>query len=144
MMDIKKNLKRIVSRASVYFTFITAFYTLMVITVNVNEDQILLSAAQVLFNFLFSVLASVAQEILRIKAWHTALRVLSHYAILLFAFYTCFLLPAEMGGSQIFVGIVAFTALYAAIMGIGAWILARFRSKTEQNAEYVKQYEQRR
>ncbi len=143
-MNIKATVKRTVSRASVYFTLITAVYTLLVMLVNIGEDTILLSATQVLFHFIFSLLASVAWELFRIKQWHTALRVLIHFGILIFAFCTCFLLPLGIQGSGAFIGVVAFSALYGLVMGVGAAFAARFRKKAQKAEDYVNRFDQKR
>ncbi len=143
-MDIKASLKRILSRGSVYFTLLTAVYTLLTMLVNVSDGETLLSASQILFLFIFSALASVGWELFRLEAIHTALRVLIHYGILLFSFYVCLLLPADMRGSQIFIGVVAFTLVYAAVMGIRGLIRARFKANSEKAEDYVKQYDRRK
>ena len=143
-MDIKSTVKRALPRCSIYFTILTALYTLMVMIVNVSDSETLLSANQILFLFVFSVLASVAWELFCLEKLHTVLRVLLHYGILLFSFYACFLLPAGMGGSQVFIGIVGFSLLYAIVMGLRALIRARFRANTEKATAYEKQYERRK
>ncbi len=140
-MNIKASIKRTILRASVYFTLITAIYTLLVMLVNVEEDTVLLSASQVLLNFVFALLASMAWEVFCIQALSTVLRVICHFLILLFSFYTCFLLPMNMRGSQIFVGVIAFTAVYLLLMGIGAGIRAKFRANTEKTKEYVNRFD---
>ena len=139
-MNIKATIKQVISHSSVYFTMITAVYTFLVILTNVSDDRILVSAWQILFNFLFSILAAIGGIFLRTERISRGPGVLIHYAVLLFGFYTCYLLPLGMKGVQVFIGIFAFTACWAIIMGIRALILSRFRANSKKASEYVKQY----
>ncbi len=143
MMNIKATIKRVISHTSVYFTAITAIYTFLVILTNVSDDRILVSATQILFNFLFSILAAVGGIFLNTERITKGLGVLIHYAVLLFAFYTCYLLPMGMSGVQVFVGIFAFSAVWGIVLGVRALILSRFRANSQKASEYVKQYDRR-
>ena len=142
-MNIKATFKQVVSHASIYFTMITAVYTFLVIMTNVTDDRILINAVQILFNFLFSILAAVGGIFLRTEKIARGLGVLIHYAILLFGFYTCYLVPMSMTGVRAFVGIFVFTVVYGAVMGIRALILSRFRANSKKASDYVKQYSRR-
>ena len=142
-MNIKATIKRVISHASVYFTVLTALYAFLVMIVNVSEESTKLLASQLLFIFIFSLLAAGGGELLRLERPTAVIRVLMHYAILLFGFYTCFLLPMDMKGSQLFVGIFLFTLVYGIVMGIRAGIRARFRANTKSGEAYQKQYDRR-
>lgn len=139
-MELRACLRRVLSHTSIYFTLITAAYALLMMLVNVSEQETLLAAKQILFHAIFSLLAAVAWELFCLKCLHGALRVLIHYGILLFSFYACFLLPTGMGGSGIFIGVMAFTLVYALVMGLRALIRARFLANTQKASEYTKQY----
>ena len=143
-MNIKAILKRVISHASVYFTVLTALYALLVMIINVTDEGAKLLASQLLFIFLFSVLASIGREFLYTEHISTGLGVLVHYVILLFAFYTCFLLPLGMQGVQIFVGIFLFSLVYGIVMGVRALIRARFRANSPKEKAYTKQYDRKR
>lgn len=139
-MNIKTLLKKILMTASVYFTVITAIYTLLVMVVNVTEDEILLSAEQLLFNFLFSVLAAIAWQLYRAKSIAGALRLVLHFGITALSFYLCFLLPAGMTSAQVLIGLFAYTLVYFLIVGGTAFFKARFRANAEKEAPYENRY----
>ena len=139
-MNIKTLLRRILTTASVYFTFITAIYTLLVMVVNVTEDEILLSAEQLLFNFLFSILAAIAWQIFQAKSMAGALRLVLHFGITALSFYLCFLLPADMTAAQVLIGLFAYTLVYFLIVGCTAFFKARFRANAEKEAPYENRY----
>ncbi len=139
-MNIKTLTKKILTTASIYFTVITAIYTLLVMIVNVTEDEILLSAEQLLFNFLFSILAAIAWLLYRSKSMAGALRLVLHFGITAISFYLCFLLPAGMTAAQVFIGLFAYAIVYFLIVGITAFFKARFRANAEQEAPYENRY----
>ena len=143
-MTVKDFFKRLFITASIYFMVITAFYTLITMIVNVSDDEIYLRAVQMLFNFIFSLLASAAWQIFRLPKPSTAVRLLAHYAILLFAFYLCFLVPASMRAPQVVIGIILFSLIYAIVMAISAFFLSRLRNNREKEATYQKQFEQKK
>ena len=139
-MKFNACLRRLLSRTSIYFTLITAVYVLLSMMVNVGEQETLLAAKQILFHALFSLLASGAWELYCLKSLAAPLRLIIHYGILIFAFYTCFLLPAEMTGAQVFVGVIAFTLVYGAVMGLRSFFRARFSANVRKVSVYDKQY----
>ncbi len=142
-MNIGTYLKKLLVNSSVYYTVITVFYVVIMWVVNLEDDTFLLPASRLLLNFIFSFLAAAAWGLYRMPRLPSAARLLLHYGILTLAFYLCFLFPAFMNGAQVFIGIVVFTALYFAIMGIGALFLARFRVNAEQASPYSEQYKKR-
>lgn len=139
-MNIKTLFKKILTTASIYFTVITAIYTLLVMVVNVTEEEILLSAEQILLNFIFSLLASMAWRIYRSEKLSGGLRRVSHYGITALSFYLCFLLPAGMNASQVLIGLVAYTLVYFLIVGVSALFKSRFRANAEKEAPYENRY----
>ena len=143
-MDIKQFLKNLLITASVYFTLITAAYALLTIFVHVGEEQVLLSATQMLYNFLFSLLAGTAWRLYRMPKWSTPARLFIHYGILVLAFYLCFLFPASMRSGQIIIGVILFTLVYAIIMLITAVFVSRFRANAQKVAHYEKQFREKR
>ena len=139
-MNIKSLFKKILTTTSIYFTVITAIYTLLVMVVNVSSDEILLSAEQLLLNAMFSLLAAIAWQIYRYEKMSGALRRLSHYGITILAFYLCFLLPAGMNAAQVLIGLVAYTLLYFLVVGVIALFKSRFRANAEKEAPYENRY----
>ena len=140
-MTVKEFFKKLFVTASLYFMVITVAYTLITVIVNVSDDGIYLRAVQLLFNFIFALLASAAWQIFRLQKPSTALRLLAHYAILLFAFYLCFLVPASMRAPQVVIGIILFTLVYAIIMALSAIFLSRLRTNREKQESYQKQFQ---
>ena len=143
-MNIKAILKRVTSHTSVYFTVLVALYASLVMIINVSDEGAKLLASQLLFIFLFSMLAAFGQEFLHAERISTGIGILLHYVTLLFAFYTCFLLPLGMQGVQVFVGIFLFSLVYGIVMGIRALIRARFRANSKKAEAYTKQYNRHR
>lgn len=143
-MTVKDFFKKLFVTASLYFMVITAAYTAITVIVNVSEGEIYLRAAQLLFHVIFSLLASAAWQIFRLPKPSTAVRLLAHYAILLFAFYLCFLVPASMRAPQIVIGILFFTLIYAIIMAISAFFLSRLRTNREKQETYQKQFQSKK
>lgn len=143
-MNAKKFFKQLLVTASVYFMLITAAYTLITMIVNVSDDRVYLRASQVIFNFLFSLLASAGWQIFRLQNLRAAARVLAHYAILLFAFYLCFLVPASMRAPQVVIGIILFSFVYAIAMAIASAFLSRLRTNRQKESSYQKQFAQKK
>ena len=143
-MNIKAILKKLLTDTSIYFTVITAIYTLIMMIVNVSDEAVGLEAERLLLIFVFSALAAFAQFILRLKALHGALRVLLHGGILMLAFYLCFLLPVSMKGAQLLIGLFAFAVVYAIIMALCALFISRFRANSEPDEPYREQFKKSR
>lgn len=142
-MNLKIFLKQAWLRATVYFTVCAALYSLIMAITNVREEEVLLSAEQLLLIFVFAILAGLSQGILRLPTLPGAVRYLCHYGILAIGFYACFLLPAEMRGAQIFIGLVFFTLIYLAVVGLFALFLSRFRANSEKEAHYEPQFKKK-
>lgn len=142
-MNIKQFLKATAYRSSLCFTLCAAVYSLLMAITNVREEEVLLSAEQLLLIFVFSVLLGLAQGILRLKSLHGALRYSSHFGILAMGFYCCFLLPAEMRASQVLIGLFFFTLAYLLVMGVVALFLSRFRANVEKEMPYETQFKKK-
>lgn len=144
-MNIRKVLNRMLTDTAVYFTLISAVYAALMMIVNVNEPEVLMSASQLLLIFVFSALAAISQCIYRISSINKALRVLIQYAILTVSFYVCFLLPLQsMSGSHVVVGITVFTAVYFICFGIGSFFAWRFKENTKKEEVYENKFKKSR
>ena len=139
-MEIQKLIKKALNLSCIYFTIITTCYILILQLANISDGDAAVEATRVLLYFLASVLISVAHTIYSIKKLHMAARVIIHYLICVFAFYTCFLLPVNMRASFMFTGTVIFTVVYAIAMGIVALFRARLKKNRELSAEYQSQF----
>ena len=143
-MDMKKFLKSMLIETSVFFTVITALYALLMMIVNTGDEEILLSAERLLLNFMFAWLSSLAQALYRMKSLSGLGRGLLRYLVFAVSFYLCFLLPSAMNASQTLIGLVLFSLCYAAVMGISALFLARFRANAHPAEEYRNQFKKAR
>ncbi len=139
-MDIKALTKRVLTHACVYFSILTALYSVIVMIMYVDDDAVLLDASRVLLFFVASLLFSLANAVLRISKLHGAMKFIIHYLLTVFAFCACMMLPISPDGSTMLVGIALFSLLYLIIVGIVALFKSRYKRKTETRAEYTSQF----
>ena len=139
-MTVKGFIKKTLTHACVYFTVIMLFYIIIAAIVNVNDSRLLLEAGRTALFFVFSLLLACANTVFSIKALSGGLRLIIHYLITVFGFYACFMLSLSLRASSQLVGLVAFTAIYFAIMGISALISSRYRANVEKAEKYTKKY----
>lgn len=139
-MSLKVFIKKALTHACVYFSIIMLLYIAIAAIMTVNEDRLLLEASRTVLFFVFSLLLACANVVFSLKRISAVLRTVIHYFITLFAFYACLLLPLSLRAASLLIGFAVFTALYAAVMGISAFILSRYRSSAERTEEYSKQF----
>jgi hypothetical protein len=139
-MNIGSFFKKTFSRASVYFTLITAIYALIVMIVNVDDKLVLLDAGRVLLFFVASFLFSLGNAFLAVKKFAGPLRVFLHYLVYLFAFCACFLLPISLDTSGTIVGVTLFTIIYAISLAIVLLVRSRYKTRTELQNDYSPQF----
>ncbi len=143
-MEIKKLIKKALASSCIYFTVITALYMLILQIANIGDDAAAVEAHRVLLFFIASVLFALAGVLLGAKKLHLALRIVLHYAICVFAFYTCFILPTNMQASFVMTGIVLFTLLYVIVALIAAAFISKLRKNRESSTEYNKQFKKQK
>lgn len=143
-MNFRTYCKKLLVSASVWYALITVAYLIILWIVNIGDEEFLIPADRLLFNALFALLVAAAQSVRRLPRLEGAWRLLAHYGILLLSFYLCFLVPASMRAAQVLIGLVGFSAVYFAVMGIAALFRSRFRSNAEKEAAYTKQYAKKR
>ncbi|MBO7302707.1 MAG: DUF3021 family protein [Clostridia bacterium] len=141
-MDVKKLIKKTLNSTCIFFTIITALYMLIMLIINVSDGSAQIEAERVLLFFVFSLLLSIANALVKAKAIHIALRYLIHYLICAIGFWLCFCLPNKMDASKTLVGIVLFSILYAIIMTLRGIFSRRFKKikQKESNEKYEKQF----
>ena len=139
-MDFKSLLKKILTDTCVYFTVVTALYSLVVMIVYFDDDRVLLDAVRVMLFFLASFLFAIANGVLRISRIHGGVRVLIHFLLSLFAFCSCMLLPLSLDSRSMIVGIVVFAVLYFVIASIIAAFNSRYKTKLGKVDEYKSQF----
>ena len=135
-MTVKNFIKKLLVHSCVYFTLCMIVYIIIAAVVNVQYDTLLLEASRTVLFFVFALLMSAANTVLSLPRPSGKLRVLIHFVLTLFAVYTCFMLPLSMRASSVLVGMVIFSVIYFAVLGI----VAAFRSKYRRNAEAVEKY----
>ena len=143
-MTFKKFISDFLRRACVTFSIIMLIYIIIAAIINVGDNELLLEAGRIALFFVFSCLLSCANLIFELKTMGGGLRLLSHYLIILFAFYSCFLLTLGLKTSGLVVGFVMFTAVYFAVMGIRRALISSYRKNVEASEEYQKQFPERR
>ena len=139
-MNIKEFIKKTLVRSCVYFTIATALYSLVVMTIYVDDKLVLLDASRVLLFYVASLLLSCAGVIFMIEKLHVALRFLIHYLLSTFAFCSCLMLPISPDPSTMVVGIVLFSVAYLIIAGIIALFRSRYRALSSEKKEYNSQF----
>ena len=141
-MYVKKLIKKTLNSTCIFFTIITALYMLIMLIINVSDGSAQIEAERVLLFFVFSLLLSIANALVKAKAIHIALRYLIHYLICAIGFWLCFCLPNKMDASKTLVGIVLFSILYAIIMTLRGIFSRRFKKikQKESNEKYEKQF----
>ena len=142
-MDIKKLIKKAICAACVYFTIICAVYMLCMLIITPGEDSPAIEAERVLLFFVFSSLWAIADALRSIKAINAALGRVLHFIICLFAFYSCFMLPVNMGGAQVLTGVVIFSIVYGAAVALKSFFGSRLRRNREVSEEYVGQFKKK-
>ncbi len=139
-MTVKAFIKQTFIRSCIYFTAIMLIYIVCAALANVGGTKLLLDAARTVLFFFFSLLLALANGIFMLKKLSGGVRLLLHYIIVLFAFYTCFMLPLSMRASSVVIGIAVFSIVYFALMGIITAVRSRYRTNLEKTQEYQKQY----
>ena len=140
-MSIKEFIKKTLVRSCVYFTCIMVLYIAISAMINVTDDStIFINAGRTILFFVFALLLSLSNSLLSLDKMSMAIRVLLHYIITAFAFYACFMLIQSMRSSEVLVGLVIYTVVYAVIMGIIAAFKSRYRTNLEKSERYYKQY----
>ena len=140
-MTVKGFIKELLTRACVYFSVIMLCYIIIAAAVNVSGNALLLDAGRTVLFFVFSLMLSAANSVFTLKSLSGGVRLLIHYVITLFGFYACFMLSLDMRASSTLIGLVAFTAVYFAAMGISHALGARYRRNTEKAEKYEKKFD---
>ena len=139
-MNIKNFIKKALVQSCVFFTIATALYSLVVMTIYVDDEQVLLDASRVLLFYVASLLLACAGVIFKIEKIHAALRFLIHYLLSTFAFCACLMLPISPAPSTMVVGIILFSVAYLIVAGIVALFRSRYRAISSEKKEYTSQF----
>ena len=135
-MKIGTLIKKAFSVGCIYFTLITAVYSLLAMIVNVDDERVLIDAARVLLFFVASLLFAAGNAVLKLPKPNGALRVFLHYLIYLFAFCACFMLPISPEASGMIIGITLFTLIYAVSMAIVLAVKSRYKRRDDAQSAY--------
>ena len=140
-MTVKDFIKKLLCRACIYFSCIMLCYIIVAAIVNVGDGDLLLEAGRTVLFFVFSLLFALANALFAFDKMSGGTRVLLHYLITAFAFYACFMLPLSMRASSIIVGLVVFSLVYFAVLGLSSLFRSRYRANIERAQKYQKQYD---
>ncbi len=139
-MNIKTLIKKTLTHACVYFSVLTALYSVIVMIIYVDDTEVLLSASRILLFFIASLLFALANSILALTKLNSALKCVIHFLLTLFAFCSCMMLPISPDGSTMVVGIALFSVLYFIVLGITALFKSRYKKNADLRAEYKSQF----
>ena len=139
-MGISNIIKKALNLSCIYFTIITACYLLILQFSNVSGGEAAVEASRVLLFFVASVLFAIAGGIGSIEAISKPVRVIIHYVIFLFAFWSCFILPVNMLPSFAFTGLVLFSIGYAIVMALIYIFKSRLKKNRSETEAYKKQF----
>lgn len=139
-MAVKNFIKRLLTNSCIYFSAIMLIYIIIAAIINVDEARLLLDASRVILFFVFACLLSAANSVYGIKTVSGGLRLLCHFLIVIFAVYTCLILPLDLRSASNFVGLVLFAILYFSVFGIYAAISSRYRKNKESHQQYKRQF----
>jgi hypothetical protein len=140
-MTFKGFIKKTLAHACSYFTLIMLIYIILAAIVNVGEDKLFLEASRTVLFFFFSLFWACANVIFSFKTLGGGVRLIIHYLIMLFSFYAFLLLPlATLKASGYFVGVIVFSIVYFATMGIIHLISTKFKANVESSEKYEKQF----
>ena len=142
-MKIRTLIKKITVNGCIYFSIITALYSLLTFLTHLDEIPVLINAGNVLLFFVFSLILAFANSVLSFSSMGGGAKLFLHFIICLFGFYTCFLLPISPSASGYLVGIVCFSVIYFIIAGVIALFRSRLKKNTEKTQEYTNQYKKK-
>lgn len=143
-MDFKKTVKKMLNQACILFALITAIYMICMLIVNVSAEEPSVEASRILLLAFFSLLVALGNALHSIKDLPSAIGGIIRFLLCGFAFYVSFLLPASMGATQVFVGLVAYTLIYFIIIGVSALFRSRLKKNREPSEEYKSQFKKKR
>ena len=138
-MDLKKLISGVFGYTCRLFTAMTAFYALIVTIMTVNQE-IYLSGERIIMFFLFSLIFAIASYILKITSINSVIRYILHFAAIGLDVYFCLLMPADMQGSKIVVGIAFYTVIYLIVMAVRSIFRAKLKANLEKTEEYKSQF----
>ena len=139
---MKKNniINKLFSKTCAYFSVMTALYALISWMINVDDGLVLVDASKILFFSVASVLFAAGSIILASELMNPPLRVFVHYLIYVFAFLTCFILPANSDASTGIVMAALFSIVYAIVLTIILVIRSRYKKRAEKTKDYKRQF----
>ena len=143
-MDIKGLIKKAVSSACIYFTLICAGYMLCMVFITTGDESPAIEANRVLLFFVFSALCALADAIRNIKAIPAIAGAIAHFAIYLFGFYACFMLPVNMRPSNVLTGLIIFSVVYWIYYVAKLFFKTRLRINREASAKYNDQFKKKK
>ena len=143
-MDIKGLIKKAMCSACVFFTLITAVYMLCMVFITTGDDSPAIEANRVLLFFVYAVLCAIAGAIRSLKAINAVVGAVIHFAICLFGFYACFMLPVNMRASSVLTGLIIFAVIYWIYFVLKLFFKTRLRANREASVSYDDQFKKKK
>lgn len=138
-MDLKKLISGMWGYTCALFTAMTAIYALIVTIMTVNED-VYLSGERILMFFVFALVFSIANTILKLGSINSVIRYILHFVAIGLDVYFCLLMPAGMTGSKVVVGIAFYSIGYLIVMAIRSLFRSKLKANLEKTEEYKRQF----
>lgn len=129
-------LKQTLTKACIYFSFITAAYAGLAMIINVDDKLVLLDASRILLFFVASILFAVGNMLLALQRLGMGIRIFLHYALYLITVYICFMLPIKPEASATIVALALFSVVYAICLAVFLVVKSRYKTRSEKNQEY--------
>ena len=129
-------IKKTLTKACIFFSFITAAYAGLSMIVNVDDELVLLDASRLLLFFFGSIFFAIGNMILAADKISMALRVFLHYVIYLLSVYFFFMLPIKPEASATIIALTFFSVVYAISLSIVLAVKSRYKVRSEKQQEY--------
>lgn len=141
-MKILNQIKKLIGEGCVIFSLTTLiFYSIGSLLSN-SEKAFIPSIKFIWLFFIFSVLLAAANEILSVKRFNIALRVLIHFVTCTALYFVTVVLCGGFisSGAQTLIALAAFVALYLVCAVFIVIFLARNEKRVTEKKEYVSQF----
>ena len=127
--------KKVFAPACIYFACITVPFALLIYAIYGGANG-MLSALRTAMFFVFSLVFSTANALVRAEKPALWLRVLIHALLTGVGFWLFMLLPADLEGSGALTGLFIYYAIYAVVAAVVLGMRAQNKKRENKQAEY--------
>lgn len=130
--------KKVVVPACIYFACITVPFALLIYAIYGGSGSGgTLSALRTAMFFVFSLVFSTANALIRAERPALWIRVIIHALLTGVGFWLFMLLPAELEGSGVFTGLLVYFVIYAIVAAIVLSMRAQTKKRENKQSEYT-------